>query len=125
MSKPEWGVKRICFNCGARFYDLQRAQVVCPKCGTEYDPEAFLKSRRSRPSAIVQEKDPPPIVLGESEAEPDTEEAEELETEAVEDEDADAADDEAEEVLEDTSELGEDDDDMAEVIENVDDEEEP
>ena len=64
VSKPEWGVKRICFNCGARFYDLQRADVSCPKCGTQYDPEAFLKSRRSRPSAAVAEKEPAPIVLG-------------------------------------------------------------
>ncbi|OWJ61359.1 TIGR02300 family protein [Inquilinus limosus] len=54
MAKPEWGAKRICHNCGARYYDLQRDPIICPKCGTEYDPEAFLKSRRSR-SIIVDE----------------------------------------------------------------------
>lgn len=57
MAKPEWGAKRICHNCGARYYDLQRDPIICPKCGTEFDPEAFLKSRRSR-SAIIDE---PPV----------------------------------------------------------------
>lgn len=54
MAKPEWGAKRICHNCGARYYDLQRDPIICPKCGTEFDPEAFLKSRRSR-AAIIDE----------------------------------------------------------------------
>ena len=54
MAKPEWGAKRICHNCGARYYDLQRDPIICPKCGTEFDPEAFLKSRRSR-STIIDE----------------------------------------------------------------------
>lgn len=48
MAKPEWGAKRICHSCGTRYYDMQRDPVICPKCGTEFDPEAFLKSRRSR-----------------------------------------------------------------------------
>ncbi|WP_343713096.1 TIGR02300 family protein [Inquilinus sp.] len=52
MAKPEWGAKRICHNCGARYYDLQRDPIICPKCGTEFDPEAFLKSRRSRATII-------------------------------------------------------------------------
>lgn len=49
MAKPEWGVKRICHACGTRYYDLQRSPIICPSCGVEFDPEAFLKSRRSRP----------------------------------------------------------------------------
>ncbi len=54
MAKPEWGAKRICHNCGTRYYDLLRDPIVCPRCQTEFDPEAFLRSRRSR-SAIVEE----------------------------------------------------------------------
>ena len=50
--KPEWGVKRICHHCGARFYDLHRTPILCPKCATPYDPEQLLKSRRSRSSAV-------------------------------------------------------------------------
>ncbi|HEM46397.1 MAG TPA: TIGR02300 family protein, partial [Alphaproteobacteria bacterium] len=49
MAKPEWGTKRICQSCGAPFYDLRRDPIVCPKCGTVFDPEAVLKSRRTRP----------------------------------------------------------------------------
>lgn len=50
--KPEWGVKRICHHCGARFYDLHRTPILCPKCATPYDPEQLLKSRRSRSTAV-------------------------------------------------------------------------
>ncbi|MGB0671459.1 MAG: TIGR02300 family protein, partial [Rhodospirillales bacterium] len=32
MAKPEWGTKRACQSCGARFYDLGRNPIVCPKC---------------------------------------------------------------------------------------------
>ena len=32
MVKPEWGLKRTCQSCGARFYDLNHEQIVCPKC---------------------------------------------------------------------------------------------
>ncbi|MGP1394170.1 MAG: TIGR02300 family protein [Inquilinaceae bacterium] len=51
MAKPEWGAKRICHSCGTRYYDMRRDPVICPKCGAEYDPEAFLKSRRTRSAA--------------------------------------------------------------------------
>lgn len=34
MTKPELGAKRLCAHCGARFYDLLRTPIVCPKCST-------------------------------------------------------------------------------------------
>ena len=106
MAKAEWGTKRICPTCGTRYYDLLREPVLCPKCDTPYDPEAFLRSRRARPAAPV-EKELEPVGTEELDADLETEEAEE----------------EDEELLEDASELGEDEDDMAEVIENVEEEE--
>ena len=120
MAKPEWGTKRICPSCGTRYYDLLREQVVCPKCSTPYDPEAFLKARRARPAAPAEKELAP---VGEDvEADLETEE-----TEAAEDEEAlplaEGEEEEDEELIEDTSELGEDEDDMAEVIDNVEDEE--
>ena len=121
MAKPEWGTKRICPSCGTRYYDLTRRPVVCPRCSTPFDPEAFLKSRRARPAAPT-EKDLEPAGAGELDTGLEPEEAEETqeEEEAVPLEEAEEED---EELLEDASELGEDEDDMAEVIENVEDEE--
>ena len=49
MGKIERGIKRICQECGALYYDLEKNPIVCPKCGAEFDPEAILKSRRTRP----------------------------------------------------------------------------
>jgi uncharacterized protein (TIGR02300 family) len=97
LAKPEWGLKRTCQSCSARFYDLNRDQIICPKCGAVYDAEAILKSRRGRPIAPEKVEKPKP----------------EKPKPAVEDEeleDVEADDDEDESVLEDASELGEDDD---------------
>ena len=125
VAKPEWGSKRICPSCGARYYDLLREPVICPKCATPFDAEAFLKSRRSRPAPPV-EKELEPVGADEIDAEVETEEAEAPEEEEEEEEEAvplEEAEEEDEELLEDASELGEDEDDMAEVIENVEEEE--
>src|SRR5258708_10544393 len=83
LAKPEWGNKRICPSCGARYYDLQRDPVICPKCSTPFDPEAFLRARRARPQApIEKELDPGGPEQGHTDLEP-------AEAEAVEAEEAD------------------------------------
>jgi len=123
LAKPEWGTKRICPSCGARYYDLQRDPVTCPKCSTPFDPEAFLRARRARPAAPV-EKELEPVVADDIDGDLET-----VEVEAVEDEEEEAGvpleegEEEEEELIEDASELGEDEDDMAEVIDNVEEEE--
>src|SRR6185312_10123378 len=114
LAKQEWGTKRICPSCGTRYYDLLRDSVICPKCSTPYDPEAFLKARRARPVAPV-EKELAPVDDTDIDADAETEDAE-----AAEDEEeavplAEGEEEEDEELIEDASELGEDDDDMAEV----------
>jgi uncharacterized protein (TIGR02300 family) len=123
VAKPEWGAKHICPSCGSRYYDLMREPVVCPKCSTPYDPEAFLRARLARPAAPVEKELEP---VGRDEIDADIE-AEEEEVEAVEDGEEAApleeAEEEDEELIEDASELGEDEDDMAEVIDNVEEEE--
>ncbi|MBP7063933.1 TIGR02300 family protein [Ferrovibrio sp.] len=53
MAKPEWGTKRRCLSCSAAFYDMQKSPILCPKCGTEFNPETVVKSRRP---AKVEEK---------------------------------------------------------------------
>ena len=46
MTKADWGTKRICQSCGAKYYDLKRTPIVCPKCGTAFDPDASLRARK-------------------------------------------------------------------------------
>jgi uncharacterized protein (TIGR02300 family) len=48
LANPELGAKQICPNCQSKFYDLGRRPAGCPKCGTQFDPEEALKSRRVR-----------------------------------------------------------------------------
>ncbi|MGH6990280.1 MAG: TIGR02300 family protein [Gemmataceae bacterium] len=124
MSKPEWGLKRVCPNCGTRYYDMHHDPIVCPKCGTAFDAEAVVKTRRVRVQAVsetvigpvaTEEVDPELVMEGE-----ETQDA--LSLEEGGQEEGDDEDAEKEEVLEDASELGEDEDDMTEVIENVDEE---
>jgi len=127
LAKPEWGTKRICPSCGARYYDLSRDPIVCPKCSTPFDPEAFLKARRARPATPI-EKELEPVGADELDTDLDAEEVEEAEATEEEEEDEEVAieaaeDEEEEELIEDASELGEDEDDMAEVIDNVEEEE--
>src|SRR3954453_16617502 len=83
VAKPEWGTKRICPSCGTRYYDLMRDPVVCPKCATPFDPEAFLKSRRTRPVAPV-EKELEPVGAEEIDADLETQEVESAEEEEEE-----------------------------------------
>ncbi len=33
MGRPELGNKLVCASCAERFYDLNRAPAICPKCG--------------------------------------------------------------------------------------------
>jgi uncharacterized protein (TIGR02300 family) len=51
--KASWGTKRTCQNCAARFYDLNKAPIKCPKCGREHDREDFVKVRRGRQTAAA------------------------------------------------------------------------
>lgn len=56
MSKPELGTKRDCPSCGAKFYDLNKNPVVCPKCKHEYVPDAGPKAKRAKPAEKPKEK---------------------------------------------------------------------
>lgn len=62
MVKPEWGTKRTCPKCAARFYDLGNEDpVVCVACGAKWEPEPVLKSKQPLPfdapkKAVEKEK---------------------------------------------------------------------
>ena len=127
MAQPELGTKRQCASCGANFYDLQRDPVVCPICEAKFKSKAAPRSRATAAVAEVADAEASPvidaknvevvvdakdveIVVDATGAKPDTEASGEADAGVVE-EDGDTSG-----LIEDASELGEDADDMAEVM---------
>ena len=107
MAKPDLGTKRVCPSCAARFYDLQKRPIECPKCAFTFEPEMLLKQRRTRVPEPVEK----PVVETEDEESEDAEEQElEEEEEAAE---------EVDEVVADTDEPVLADDEDAEADENA------
>jgi len=70
VAKPELGTKRLCAGCGAKFYDLNKDPITCPKCGTVY--EVVVVAPRGRPDAAAARAQAAQV----AEAEPETNEAE-------------------------------------------------
>src|ERR1700691_2080468 len=99
MMKAEWGTKRTCPNCGTRYYDLRHDPIICPKCGTAFDAEAVLKTRRVRVAAPVEV--PEPAVEEEIDAGLEPETPGDAEEEEAEPAAAEGEEEEEEEVIED------------------------
>lgn len=111
MAKPEWGLKRICLGCGARFYDMKRDPINCPKCDARFDPTAVTRPRRSRAAAVAAADAAKKV---EAEAKNSDSDDAELDTDL----DVGVEDDEDDPLIEDTSDLNEEDD-VSGVIERV------
>jgi len=58
--KPELGTKRTCPNCSARFYDLEKDPIVCPKCAYAFVAEALLPSKSEQAVAPMPVAKPAP-----------------------------------------------------------------
>ena len=112
MAKPEWGTKRTCQSCGTKFYDLLRDPILCPSCGARFDPEALLKSRRTRSET------PKPV----AKPVPESTESEELAGDDDVEEASDDSDVEDDALLEDADDLG-DDDEITKVVASDDEQE--
>lgn len=54
VAKPELGNKRQCQSCGAKFFDLNKDPILCPKCGTVFQVAAV--TRGSSRSAVVDDE---------------------------------------------------------------------
>ena len=86
--KAELGTKRTCPSCAARFYDLLKSPIVCPKCGTSFLAANILPSKGDFPAPAA----PPPKAR---EVVEDDVEVADVELVSLEDAEApDAADDE-------------------------------
>lgn len=60
MAKPELGSKRQCQSCGAKFFDLNRDPIVCPKCGSTFLVAAATRAA-PRPAATDDDADVEPV----------------------------------------------------------------
>jgi uncharacterized protein (TIGR02300 family) len=134
VAKPELGTKRLCPNCSAKFYDLSKTPIVCPKCSTVLE----IAMPRSRPEPAAARAAPPaaeeaiaPEVaeaefISLEEADAETEGKKPAEGEVIEGADEEI---EMEETLEDEApfieEQEEGDEDVTDIIGDVEDEEEP
>jgi len=87
VAKPEWGTKRQCSKCGARFYDLGNDPIICPACGVEHVPEIILKSRAPQ---VEQAPKPAKAVVKKTEEEEDTDVEDDEEDLDIDDDDDDA-----------------------------------
>jgi uncharacterized protein (TIGR02300 family) len=59
VARAELGTKRHCGSCGAKFYDLGKTPILCPKCGSVFEIAVVsVSSRREAPKApvVVPEK---------------------------------------------------------------------
>ena len=78
MVKAEWGTKRTCPKCAARFYDLGNEEpVTCIECGTNWVPEPVLKSKQPMPfeaAETTKEKEKADDALGAEDLVPDEDE---------------------------------------------------
>ncbi len=144
MTKTDLGIKHTCQNCGTRFYDLDRTPPACPKCGTKLDatpppkspPPSKPAARKTKPAATpvktVAAAETVKAVSTFSEEGKDNDGdadgiekilIEETDLKEVENNEAvlqEAGNDDDDELIEDASDLGEDDDDVSEVMEHVD-----
>lgn len=48
--KAELGTKRTCPSCAARFYDLMKNPIVCPKCNANFVAASVLPSKGDMPA---------------------------------------------------------------------------
>lgn len=83
MAKAEWGTKRQCPSCGAKFYDLNKPHpFICPKCCHSFEADVLLKPRKAK----LELKDAAPVARALDGEEADTEEVDVDEEDGDEDE---------------------------------------
>jgi uncharacterized protein (TIGR02300 family) len=110
VAKPELGTKRLCGNCSAKFYDLNKTPIVCPKCQTVMELSAVSSRPRAEPVAPVRA----PAPVAEETLVPESQEAE-----FVSLEEADAESQGKKGAIDETIEAGEDDIDLDERLDDA------
>jgi uncharacterized protein (TIGR02300 family) len=60
VAKPELGAKRQCQNCGAKFFDLNKDPIVCPRCGAIFQGAGARAERAPAKEEDEEEETPQP-----------------------------------------------------------------
>jgi uncharacterized protein (TIGR02300 family) len=82
VAKAELGTKRLCSNCGAKFYDLKKDPIHCPKCGTVHEVAPIVTRSRPEPAPVAPRPAPVEEVAIPEPAEVETVSLEEADAEA-------------------------------------------
>jgi uncharacterized protein (TIGR02300 family) len=93
VAKPELGTKRLCGSCGAKFYDLGKDPIVCPKCGTVFEivvPVARGRAAEAAAAAAAGAAAAAAAAAKTKEAEAEVPETADVELVSLEDADAEA-----------------------------------
>lgn len=123
MAKAELGTKRVCPNCGTKYYDLDRDPIVCPRCGTRFEvPTVRGRAAAPRPQEVTEEQEPQPVGEAELVSLDEVEAEEEAAAGGGDDgEDVEVADGEEDDTFPAPEE--EEEDDVTDIIGEVDEEE--
>ena len=131
MAVKDLGTKLTCRSCEAKFYDLNKKKPVCPKCDTDYvavkarTRRAAAKSEKTNEVMDSEKIEKQNITETVADADATTTEGENsiLSDDSVENidmPDVEEAEEDNSTLIEDTSDIGDDDDDIAGVIVNSD-----
>ena len=127
MVAKELGTKLTCQSCETKFYDLNKKNPICPKCGAEYIVAKTRGRKTIKSEKVVEVTD-----IKDSKI---TEITETISESTVDDEKSSLSEDNLENIdipevedveednntlIEDTSDIGDDDNDIAGVIVNND-----
>ena len=124
MVAKELGTKLTCQSCEVKFYDLNVKKPVCPKCDTEYVVAKIRGRRTAAKSEKITEKvdkETPKTekITGTSSSVSIESEENQLPEDSIEDIDipeVSNAEEDNSTLIEDTSDMGDDDSDIAGVI---------
>ena len=117
MAKAAWGEKRICEDCGTKFYDLRKDPIICPKCGSEFTKPSLVTSSRTK-TADAKKSVAPEVQNVEAKDKDVLNEIGETEFDLI-DSDDDELEAETSQIIEDTSDLSDENDKLVQVAEDV------
>ena len=97
--KARLGAKHVCYKCGAKFYDLNKPEPICPKCGTDQRTRPKVEAKLKPVASAGQRRavTRPMVPLLDDEEDDEVLVDEELDLEGVEESPDDFLDEEEEE----------------------------